>query len=72
MMAMKIWPWVILLSLAVGSAAYAQFNGCAPGFCPNGDFGRGFSPPPSGAVIPPTCSGVIDASQGCPLPMLGM
>lgn len=66
------WAWIALFSLVAASAAYGQFNGCAPGFCPNGVFGRNGFSPPSGAVTPPTgCVGVVDASAGCPLPMMG-
>lgn len=50
---MKITSLVLTLLLAA-SAAYAQFNGCPPGFCPVQGGG--------GGVAPPTCAD--DAPDG--------
>lgn len=44
---MKITSLVLALLLAA-TAAYAQFNGCPPGFCPGLNNG--------GGVPPPTCA----------------
>lgn len=60
----------LLLAALVGSAAFAQFNQCGRGFCPNGVFSPGFRPP-----SPPAaggCDGSVDLSNGCPQPMLGL
>lgn len=50
---------LILALLLAATAAYAQFNGCPPGFCPNAIVGGsgGFSN--SAATTPPAtpCSG---------------
>lgn len=49
---------LVLLSLLAVTAAYAQFNGCPPGFCTNsrgfGSNGGGFSPNAGAGVALPT------------------
>lgn len=68
------WPWLALFALMlISGVAYAQFNGCRPGFCPGviGGSGSGFGPSSGGGITPSACSGVIDKSAGCPLPMMG-
>jgi hypothetical protein len=44
----------VALTVAAG-AAYAQFNRCGMGFCPNGAFTDGFRPPGS-SIPPPSCA----------------
>lgn len=54
---------IVAAILAASGAAFAQFNGCPPGFCPGLNSG--------GAPIPPpTCTGTINLSTGCVQPML--
>lgn len=67
---MKYWlPLIIMLGMTViSSAATDIVGGLGQGFTGRwpiaGIIGSGSSPPGS-------CNGVIDASSGCPLPMLG-
>lgn len=42
---------VTIIALLWASFAYAQFNGCKPGFCPGGIFGGGASP---ASILPPS------------------
>lgn len=54
---------VIALIFALSTyAAYAQFNGCGPGFC---------NQQPAGAVPPTGCVGAADFSDGCAASVFG-
>jgi hypothetical protein len=76
---MKFWlPLAILIALSAAASAMSDVSGYFGG---NGNFYQSFTgrnPPLVGSIgqtgggPPPTCAGVIDASVGCPLPMLGM
>lgn len=69
---MKFWlPLLFIIGLSVAASAATDIvGGVGRGFTGRwpvaGKIGKGSSPPPVG------CAGVIDASVGCPLPMLGM
>lgn len=59
-----------LLAIALilaSAAAYAQFNGCRSGVCPNAMLGRPFGPAGGGGgVAPPSCvapTGAVDLSK---------
>lgn len=68
-----MFPLLLLLALSAAASAstdiFGKF-GSSTGFTGRfpivGGIGPGGSTPPTG------CAGVIDASAGCPLPMLGM
>jgi hypothetical protein len=61
------WPWLALFALMlISGVAYAQFNGCRPGFCPGGIGGSsGFGPSSGGGITPGSCSNSLDFSDGC-------
>jgi len=57
---------IVILSLLAATAAYAQFNGCPPGFCSGmrgfGGGGGGFSP--NAGAVAPAASGKILLADG--------
>lgn len=70
---MKFWlALLFIIGLSVASSAHTDIVGKigrSSGFTGRNPVSGGIG---SGSTPPVGCAGVIDASVGCPLPMLGM